>query len=233
MTYITFATMLLLAAGAVCSLYRQLQMLHSNEYLLSKYFKWVWNHYVTELAISAVIYCATMFFVLNSKDIFALVLSILLLAARIALNILTHKKSTEKLAFSARIKRLYIIAIVILGILLFISAISFGNVTKVINIVGGYLINNNMTGEIVRTICILLSSVTPVLTVVIWFINCLIEKVTAKCCKKSAKHDLKVKEEKVESAIDPQEETDPKLEYENFIDSYLSTDDDDSEGAKL
>lgn len=233
MTYITFASMLLLAAGAVCSLYRQLQMLHSNDYLLSKYFKWICNYYVVELAVSAVIYCATMLFVLNYLDIFALVLSVLLLAARIVLNILTYKKSDEKLAFSARIKRLYITAIVILGILLFVSAISFGNTTKVINIGGTYLIDNNMVGEIVRTICILLSTVTPVFTVVIWFVNCLIEKVTAKSCKKTAKHDLKVKEEKAESAIEPQEKTDPKLEYKNFIDSYLSADDDDSKGAKL
>lgn len=233
MTYITFAAMLLLAAGAVCSLYRQLQMLHSNDYLLSKYFKWVYNDYVVELAISAVIYCATMFFVLNYLDIFALILSVLLLAARIALNILTHKKSTEPLAFSEKIKRLYIIAIVILGILLFISAISFGNATKVINIAGGYLIDNNLAGEVVRTTCILLSSVTPVLTVVVWFINRLIEKVTEKSCKKTAKHDLKAKDSKVESASESQEESDPNLEYKNFIGSYLSTDDDDSKGANL
>lgn len=233
MTYITFAAMLLLAASAVCSLYRQLQMLHNNEYLLSKYFKWIYNDYVVELAISAVIYCAIMFFVLNSLDIFALILSVLLLAARIALNILTHKKSTEKLTFSAKIKRLYIIAIVILGILLFVSAISFGNATKVINIAGGYLIDNNMAGEAVRTICILLSSVTPVLTVVIWFINYLIEKATAKSRKKPAKHDLKVKNVEFENANEPQEEADPNLDYKNFIDSYLSTDDDDSKGANL
>ncbi|MBQ8267555.1 MAG: hypothetical protein IJZ21_04140, partial [Clostridia bacterium] len=125
MTYFTFAAMLLLAAGAVLSLYRQLQVLQQNSYSLSRYLKWVIGSYTADLAISAIVYCATMFLVINNKDLFFLILSMLFLSARIVLNIFTHKRSIKKLRFTTRIKRLYIAAILLLGVFLFGSIYSF------------------------------------------------------------------------------------------------------------
>ena len=226
MTYITFASMLILAASAMFSLYEQLKVLQNKNYSLSKYFNWIFNSYVVQLAISAVMYCAIMFFVLNKWLVPGFVASVLLLAARVALNILSGKKSEEKLVFSTRIKRFYIISIIFLGIVLFVSAVSFTNVTKIINVGAGYLVDNNMAGEFVRTICILLSTVTPVLTVVAWLVDSLIEKLLGKGGKKTFKHDLKSSEENYERAVDSQEEADQNLDYKDFINSYVSNDDD-------
>lgn len=164
MTYFTFAALLLLAAGAVLSLYRQLQALQQNAYSLSRYFKWVSNSYTVHLAISAIVYCVTTFLVLNNKDLFVLILSVLFLAERIALNILTRKKSVKKLGFTARIKRLYVTAILLLGVCLFGSIFSF----------------YNLFGEISRMLCIVLSVVSPLLTVVVWLLTYPIEKALAK-----------------------------------------------------
>lgn len=164
MTYFTFAAMLLLAASAVISLYRQLQVLQQNSYSLSKYLKWVSRSYTLQLALSAMMYCAITVSVLQGSDILTLILSVCLLIIGIASNIKTHKKSIEKLGFTARIKRLYITAILLLGVFLFGSIYSF----------------YNLFGEISRVLCIVLSVVSPLLTVVIWLVTYPIEKALAK-----------------------------------------------------
>lgn len=164
MTYFTFAAMLLLTVGAVLSLYRQLQVLQQNSYSLSKYLKWVSKSYTLQLALSAVIYCAITVSVLQGSDVPALVISVCLLFVRIVLNIITYKKAIKKLRFTARIKRLYITAILLLGVFLFGSIYSF----------------YNLFGEISRVLCIVLSVVSPLLTVVIWLVTYPIEKVLTK-----------------------------------------------------
>ena len=119
MPYITFAAILLVSVSAVFSLYRQLQMLQQNSYFLSRYFKWINKSYTLELAVSAILYCALTLLIINGKSVPSLVTAVLLLAVRIALNIKTRKKSIKKLVFTARIKRLYITAVIVLGILLY------------------------------------------------------------------------------------------------------------------
>jgi hypothetical protein len=181
MTYFTFAAMLLLAVGAVLSLYRQLQALQKNAYSLSRYFKWVSNSYTVHLAISAIVYCAITFLVLNNKDLFVLILSVLFLAARLALNILTRKK----LGFTARIKRLYVTAILLLGVCLFGCIFSF----------------YNLFGEISRMLCIVLSVVSPLLTVVVWLITYPIEKVITKRFANKAKCDSDIVDDNSKGAM--------------------------------
>lgn len=204
MTYYIFATMMLLAAGAMFSLYRQLQIVQHKSYSLSKYFKHVLSSGTIELAISAVVYCVTMFLILNNWGLVSLILSAVLLAAQIVLNILIVKNSNKKLAFTARIKRLYIIAIVVLGVLLFVSSISFGGSTKIVPFFGSYMINRNLFGEIVRTICILLSCVTPLLVAIVWLVNCLIEIIIsmAKGNKGKGKHDAAAQQVEKDSSDD-------------------------------
>ncbi len=175
MPYITFIAILLLAASGMFSLYRQLQMLQQNSYFLSRYFKWVSGSYTLELAISAIAYCALTFFVLNGKAVFMLIAAALLLAIRIVLNIKTHKKSIKKLVFTARVKRLYVTAILILGLFLFGSIYSF----------------YTFFGEISRVLCIALSVVSPLLTVVIWLVTYPIEKAVSKWYINDAKRILK------------------------------------------
>ncbi len=174
MPYITFIAISLLAISGVFSLYRQLQMLQQNSYFLSRYFKWVSGSYTLELALSAIAYCAITFLVMRGKPWFCLALAILLLVTRILLCVKTHKKSIKKLVFTARIKRLYITAILILGISLFGSIYSF----------------YNTLGEASRVICIALSVVSPLLTVVIWLITFPVEKAVSQWYINDAKKIL-------------------------------------------
>ena len=175
MEYITFATLLILTIGAIFSLYRQTQMLQQNSYFPSRYFCWLKDSYTLEFALSAILYCAITFCISNEKGVIGLVISILLLITRIFFNIKTHKKSIKKLVFTARIKRLYITAILVLGILLFISAFTKGT----------------LLGEICRILVVVMSVVTPVLVFVIWSITYPIEKAVSQWYINDAKRILK------------------------------------------
>ena len=175
MPYITFVALFIVVASGIFSLYRQLQMLQQNSYFLSRYFKWINQSYTVELAISAILYCAITYFVLNGRSVLTLIAAVLLLAVRIFLNIKTHKNSIKKLVFTARIKRLYITAILLLGVFLFGSIFSFYTVF----------------GEISRVLCIALAVVSPLLTVVIWLITYPIEKAVSKWYINDAKRILK------------------------------------------
>ncbi len=165
MSYIIFATLLLAAASGILSLQRQLQILQQDSYSLSAYFKWLKDLYTTELAVSAIFYCAITISIIKDKAIISLVLASLLMVLRVGLNINARKKQTKKLAFTARVKRFYVAAILMLGALVFLSTILL-NVTAV---------------AVFRMICLILSIVTPVLTLVIWGVTYPIEK--ALICK--------------------------------------------------
>lgn len=175
MPYITFAAILLVSVSAVFSLYRQLQMLQQNSYFLSRYFKWINKSYTLELAVSAILYCTLTFLIINGKSVPSLVVALLLLAARIALNIKTRKKSIKKLVFTARVKRLFVAAVLILGILLYGSIFSF----------------YTLFGEISRVLCVTVSVVSPALTVAVWLITYPIEKAAARWYVNDAKRILK------------------------------------------
>ncbi len=175
MPYIIFISLLLLTVGAVFSLYRQLQMLQQNSYFLSRYFKWVSGSFTIELALSTILYCSLTAFVLRNKLWLCLAAAIILLVIRFFSNKRTHKKSIKKLVFTARIKRLYITAILILGIMLFGSIYSYYTVL----------------GDAARMLCIALSVVSPLLTTVIWLITYPIEKAVAAWYINDAKKILK------------------------------------------
>ena len=175
MPYILFLTMLFTAASAIFSLYRQFQMLQQNSYFPSRYFNWIKQSYTTELAISAIVYCGLMFFILNNKLLLALILSLILLAVRIVLSIAVSKKSIKKLVYTARIKRLFITAILILGGLLIICLFA----------------KETVAGEICRMLCIVLSVVPPLLTLVVWAITYPIEKAVSRWYINDAKRILR------------------------------------------
>lgn len=174
MPYITFATILLVAASGIFSLYRQLQMLQQNSYFPSRYFKWVTGSYSTELALSAISYCLITLGMIKQKDIVCLCVAALLFLVRLFLNIKTHKKSIKKLVFTARVKRLYITAILVLGALIIAYA----------------MLHEQMAGTICRMALLLLAIVTPLLTFVIWLITYPIEKAVSKWYINDAKKIL-------------------------------------------
>lgn len=198
MPNITFFILLTVAASAVVALYRQLQMLQQNSYFLSRYFKWVKQSYTIELAISAILYCAITALVLNSRSIFAFVIAVLLLAVRIVLCIKTQKKSIKKLVFTARIKRLYITAVVLLGALLLIgtvasSAANSADVNSVIKLSETIVIvvQKSLIADMCSVVCLVLSIVSPLLTVVVWTLTYPIEKAVSKWYINDAKKILK------------------------------------------
>ncbi len=174
MSYYIFATMLILGIGAIFSLYRQLQMLQQNSYFPSRYFGWIKQSYTIELAITAVLYCAISFCLMNRVETPAFIMSIILSAVRLYFNIKTHKNSIKKLVFTARIKRLYITAILLLGLLVFVYFLNYYRVS----------------GNICRTLCLLLSIVTPVLTILVWAITYPIEKIISRWYINDAKKIL-------------------------------------------
>lgn len=175
MQYILFLTLILTAVSGILSLYRQLQMLQQNSYFLSRYFSWLKQSYTLELALSAVAYCALSVCLLGYKYVPALILSICLLAVRIFLNIKTQKKSIKKLVFTARVKRLYVTAILVLGVLLIVYAFS----------------SATLAGEICRMLAVVLSVVSPLLAFVAYVITYPIEKAVSRWYINDAKRILK------------------------------------------
>ncbi len=186
-------TLICIAVSGLFSLYKQLQMLQQNSYYPSRYFKWVKQSYTLELSVCAIAYCLLTFCFLNKKYILSLLLAIVLLAVRVILCISTHKKSIKKLVFTARVKRLYITAIILLGILLIVCALSPNKINAIVQIDNNnnFLIVSDLTREIARTICMLFSLITPILTIIIWLITYPIEKTVSKWYINDAKKILK------------------------------------------
>ncbi len=174
MSYCVFAALLILAASGVLSLYRQLQMLQQSSYFPSRYISWLKQSYTIELAVTAILYCAVSFCLMNRADIPALIIAIILLAIRAYLSTKTHKSSIKKLVFTARIKRLYITAILILGLLVFAYFLNYYTVL----------------GNICRTLCLLLSIVSPLLTFLVWAVTYPIEKAISRFYINDAKKIL-------------------------------------------
>ena len=175
MPYITFFALLCIAASGIFSLYRQLQMLQQNSYFPSRYFNWIKSSYGTALSVLACVYCGSTFSILKQKNILALIIAVIFLVIRIILSVHTSKVSIKKLVFTARIKRLYVTAILVLGGLIITYAFTA----------------DTLVGSIARTLCMLLSVISPVLVFVIWAITYPMEKAVSQWYINDAKKILK------------------------------------------
>ncbi len=160
MSYINFATLLLIAASGVISFYRQLKILQKSSYSLTGYFKRLMGSHTAEFALSAILYCAITIAIKKEMEILSLVLAAVLMLLRVAIIIIINKKSTKKLLFTSRVKIFYITAIVMLGALVIVSTIS----------------TNTMAVNICRMACLLLSIIMPVLTCIVWVVTLPIAK---------------------------------------------------------
>ena len=175
MNLIVFLSLLFVSCSAVFSLYRQIQMLQQNSYFPSRYFKWLKTAYVLELALSCILYCAVSSLYLKSTNVLLLVIFISLFAVRLIFALNTRKKSIKKLVFTARVKRLFLTAIILLALL-----------------IGIYVITpNTLAGEICLMICIMLSVVSPLAVFVIWGITYPIEKAVSNWYVNDAKRILR------------------------------------------
>ena len=175
MSYLLLITLLLVAASGIFSLYRQLQMLQQNSYYPSRYFKWLKQSYTLELAMSAILYCSLIFLVQNNRTILSLIVAACVLILKITTSIKMHKKSIKKLAFTARIKRLFAAAIIILGALISVFEI----------------LPQSLIGEICLMVCMVLSLISPLLTFVIWGVTYPVEKAVNQWYINDAKKILK------------------------------------------
>ncbi len=114
-------TLVFLVLSGICSVVRQYQMLQQNSYYYSRYLKWVFPFYRTKLIFSlllAVIFAALIFFKLY---IVSLIFAVLVFTIRLNTAIKTQKKSVKALAVTARIKRLFVTAFLLLTTLCVLS----------------------------------------------------------------------------------------------------------------
>lgn len=113
------------AAVLVASLFaltRQLHMLQLNSYYPSRYFGWLKTAFRLRSACSVLFSVLLAFCVLlDWSGWVALILSLLGGSVRIAAAVYDYRHSIKKIVFTARIKRLYVTAAVLLGLLLLLA----------------------------------------------------------------------------------------------------------------
>lgn len=175
MQYLLLAAILLYAVSGIFSLHRQLQMLQQNSYFPSRYFKWVKESYTLELALCAIAYCAASFCYLNDRLWLFAVIGAVSLVVRIILCLRLHKKSIKKLVFTARVKRLFAAAIIILAALIAVFAV----------------LPMGLPAEICLLSALVLSAVSPLMALVIWCVTYPIEKAVSRWYINDAKRILK------------------------------------------
>lgn len=174
MPFMDIITLGILCISAIFSLYKQLQMLQQNSYFPTRYFKWFRENYALEFILSFVYFYGLISLSFREKSVLALVLTAPLLIIRIILAVKTHKKSIKKLVFTARIKRLFATAVIVLAALNVVAALSVG-----------------LLHEIFFFAAALLGAITPLLTLIIWALTYPIEKAVSRWYINDAKKILK------------------------------------------
>ena len=114
-------TVVFLALSGICSAIRQYQMLQQNSYYLSRYFKWVFPFYRVKLFGS--IFFAAVFSVLIFLKLYRISFgfAVIVFALRLNTAIKTQKKSVKALSLTARVKRLFVTAVLLLAALCALS----------------------------------------------------------------------------------------------------------------
>lgn len=164
-----------LSASAVFSLYYQYQMLQQNSYFVSRYYGWLKTSHVLFLCGETFLYCLLSLLYLKGfyKSIAAI--AVFMAAIRVFLAVCQKKAAIKPLVFTGRVKRLYATAIVILGIIPALYAV----------------FPHNKVGQAAILIGFMLASVTPILCILVKFINAPLENVIASHYINDAKRILK------------------------------------------
>ena len=113
-------TLCFLSVSALFALTRQWQMLQQNSYFPSRYFKWLKGNYLTMLILE-ILLLAVFLFLRYLSPLFATVLAAFFLVYRLIFASRMQKKSIKKLAFTARIKRLYAAAALLFTLLILLT----------------------------------------------------------------------------------------------------------------
>lgn len=167
--------MLLLGASGLFSLNRQLQMLQQNSYFPSRYYKWLKESYCIEAALSALLFCVFSLLYGEEKNILLLISAAALVAVRAVIAVRQHKKSIKKLVLTARVKRLYAAAVILLGILLSVFEI----------------LPDSLAAAVSKTVFSALSCVTPLLALAAWGLTYPVEKCVTRYFINDAKRILR------------------------------------------
>ena len=169
--YLLIALISLSVSGCF-NLTRQLQMLQQNSYFPSRYFDWL----KTNISLGKLfIYLIVSILFSLKQYVLLMIFSAFVLGLSVYSTISLQKKSIKKLVFTARVKRLYIAAIIILSALITIYCVSPESVAVKLSVI----------------INLLISSLTPILTFIIWAITFPIEKIFAFYYTANAKKILK------------------------------------------
>ena len=133
--------MLLLGISGLLSLNRQLQMLQQNSYFPSRYYKWFRDGYCVEAALSALLFCGFSLLAGAENKIYLLLLAAAAAAVRAYIAVRQHKKSIKRLVYTARVKRLFAAAAVLLGALLCVCEIVPGSLAAATTFPPGHMQN--------------------------------------------------------------------------------------------
>lgn len=175
MNYLLLVSMIIAAVSALFALVRQNQMLQQNSYFPSRYFTWVKDGYSVSLCIECIAYCA--FSLLCGRKLYTtgLVLISAVLVMRIFFAVRAQKKSIKKLVLTARVKRLFAAAALILLICILVYA----------------LFPNTLTGEIFSMLAFAFAFVSPLLCLLCRFVTAPVDKAVTRWYINDAKRILK------------------------------------------
>lgn len=100
------------AITPIFATYNHFKMLQQTSYYPSRYIKWLYESYFTKLLLLTFVFCA-LSIVFKYSMVLELVIIAVFVIAQFFLAIINRKKSIKRLAFTARVYRLYITAILV------------------------------------------------------------------------------------------------------------------------
>lgn len=114
---LAFTAVILTAIGGIFSFTRQAQILQQNSYFPSRYLRWLKGEFNFRAVFSLIFLCLSAILMFLRLDALFLILSAAVCVFKINYCISRQKKSIKPLVFTARVKRQYITASVILAAL--------------------------------------------------------------------------------------------------------------------
>ena len=155
--------LILLVLSAICAIFsltQHFQMLQQNSYFASRYFGWLRQSYNTSFLVDAVFYfLVTAFYLLKFFRIGCVVTAIILITKWIKSNEI-QKTSIKPLVFTDRVKRMYLITILLFALLIGIYA----------------KFPTTLVARFAITLCLILGFISMGLTFAVWGITLPIEK---------------------------------------------------------
>lgn len=158
---------LVLCFSAVSSLFavtRHFQMFQQNSYYPSRYFKWLRDSFGAGLSICAFMYLAISVLFFLKLYIVGCVVAFFILFYNIKTGVELQKRSVKGLVYTARVKRLYVAAILIFAVIIMLY----------------YFFPKGFCGKLFSELVLLLAYVPPVLTFILWAVTLPIEHLISK-----------------------------------------------------